>query len=258
MDQRPPVIAFDDVPGSAQPVVFSHGVFMNRTMFTPQLQAFAGAHRCLAWDARCHGETQWAGEFTLWDSARDLIALLERRDVDRAVLVGMSQGGLVSIMATLLAPERVAGLVMLDSQAGPFSAAGAERFFALADTWRHGGPTEADLDYLADLILGEGVDDLPWRRAWREMAPRAPGDAVAALINRDDLRPRLGEVACPVLVIHGGADRATPLERAQQVAESVPDSRGLVLIPGAPHAANLSHPLEVNAAIARFLTEIRG
>jgi 3-oxoadipate enol-lactonase len=48
-----------------------------------------------------HGGTQWNGAFTYWDSGRDLVALMVALDVERAIHVGMSQGGILRIRAAL-------------------------------------------------------------------------------------------------------------------------------------------------------------
>lgn len=248
-----PVIAFEDTGGNGIPIIFSHGIFMNRRMFDPQWRELRPEFRCVRWDARSHGETIWKGSFTLWDSARDLLDLMDRLDIPRAVLCGMSQGGLVSVRAALLAPERVAGIVMLDSQVGSVRPDSGARFLRIAEQWAAHGPDEDSLTYLADLILGPGADVEYWKTVWRGIPWDHPLDAVRALVNREDLTERLCEITCPVRVIHGERDAATSLESARAVADGVPDSRGLFVVPGAPHAANLTHPAEVNSLLREFM-----
>ena len=112
-------IRFEDSGGDGPAVILSHGFLMDREMFAPQVDALASAFRVITWDERGFGETQFDGRpFTYWDSARDCLALLDHLQIDRAVLGGMSQGGFLSMRAALLAPERVAALVLIDSQAG--------------------------------------------------------------------------------------------------------------------------------------------
>ena len=67
-------IAFDD-EGAGPAVVFSHGFFMDRSMFAPQVEALSGDYRCISVDARGFGETESDGRpFTYWDLADDLIS----------------------------------------------------------------------------------------------------------------------------------------------------------------------------------------
>jgi 3-oxoadipate enol-lactonase len=248
-----PRLAYDDTGGGGPAVLLSHGLFMNRSMFAPQVAHLRGRYRCVAWDERSHGDTGWTGDYSLWDSARDQLALMDHLGIERAVLVGMSQGGLLSTRTALLAPERVAGLVMLASQAGTINAASGAAFTAMAETWAADGRDQATLEAIAGKILGPGVDVQPWYDAWRAMPATHVRDAVRALTTREDLTARLGEIGCPCLVVHGTADASTGLDRATAVADGVADCRGLVVVEGGPHAANLSHPDQVAAALDAFL-----
>jgi 3-oxoadipate enol-lactonase len=252
-----PVLTYEDSGGAGVPIIFSHGLFMDRTMFGPQVERFSAERRCIVWDERAHGETESHGEFTYWDSARDLLALMDALEIDQAVHFGMSQGGLLGMRAALLAPERFTAIVMHSSQAGGLAPdEGTDGFKAIIAEWVEQGATEDKLQFLVDLILGPGVDPTYWRTYWAQLTPEQITDAVSALYSIDDVHDRLPDVAMPVLVIHGKADVSTPWERAERVAREVPDSRGWVLIEGAPHANNLSHPEIVNEATARFLNDV--
>src|SRR3954454_18251750 len=109
-------IYFEDSGGSGPPVIFSHGFLMDHEMFAPQVDALAGEFRCITWDERGFGETEAGAPFTYWDSAEDLLGLLDHLGVQSAVVGGMSQGGFVALRAALLAPERVRALVLIDTQ----------------------------------------------------------------------------------------------------------------------------------------------
>src|SRR5258708_9418606 len=89
----PQTLHFEDTGGSGPAVLFCHSFSMNGAMFLPHLTAFAGRYRCITWDPPCHGQTPASGPFTLWESARDVIAPLNPLKIDRAILVGPSQDG---------------------------------------------------------------------------------------------------------------------------------------------------------------------
>ena len=112
-------IYFQDTGGDGLPIVLAHGFLMDRSMFEPQIEAFAGEHRLVTWDQRGFGQTEFDSQpFTYWDSADDCLALLDHLQLDRAVIGGMSQGGFVALRAALKAPERVRALILLGTQAG--------------------------------------------------------------------------------------------------------------------------------------------
>jgi pimeloyl-ACP methyl ester carboxylesterase len=251
-----PVVAYEDTGGSGVPIIFSHGLFMDHTMFAPQIEHFRAAWRCITWDERAHGGTVARGAFTYWDSADDLLALMNSLDISRAIHVGMSQGGLLGMRAALLEPARFVGIVQLATQAGKLAEDGAEAFKAIIAEWQKEGATEAKLKFLTNLILGPGIDPSYWRRYWATFTPSQLEDAVSALYALDELYDRLHEVVVPTLTIHGLADVSTPYQRAERVAREVPDSRGITLIEGGPHAVNISHPDQVNSALSTFLAEL--
>lgn len=254
-----PVIAYDDTAGDGPVMILSHGLFMDRTMFGPQVDHFRSRFRCITWDERGHGETAWAGgNFTYWDSARDLLALMDALGIDRAVHVGMSQGGLLGMRAALLAPERFHGTVMLSSQAGELAEDSADAFKAIIGEWIEEGASEDKLTFLADLILGPGVDPTYWRGVWSRFTPQQLSDATSALYSLEAIYDRLPDVTVPLAVIHGLADVSTPWQRARRVALEVADCRGLTLVPGGPHAVNLVRPEVVNAALDTFVDGLLG
>ncbi len=111
---------FEDGGGDKPVVVLSHGNLMNRWMWAPQIEALRAEFRCLVWDERLHGHTEDdRGLYTYWDSAADLLGLMDHLDIDRAALVGHSQGGFLALRAALLAPERVTALVLIDTAGWP-------------------------------------------------------------------------------------------------------------------------------------------
>lgn len=249
-------VALEDSGGAGTTIVFSHGYMMNRTMFEPQFAALASRWRCIAWDARGHGETVWEGPFNYWDSARDMLALCDTLGLKKIVHVGMSQGGLVGMRAALLAPERFHGIVQLSTQAGVVPPGNDDNFPRQIGDWIENGPDQGKLDFLGDFILGPGVDHSYWHKAWNAMTMAQMRDATGALMTIDELWDRLPEVTMPVATIHGLADVATSHELGLRTPMGVPDPRGVTLVPNGPHAVNLSDPKRVNQAIIDFLEEL--
>lgn len=252
-------IRYEDSGGDGPVVLFSHGFLMDHTMFDPQVDALSGEYRCIRWDERGFGETPAPGPFSFWDSADDAMALLDHLGVEKAVLVGMSQGGFLSLRATLANPDRVRGLVMIDSMAGVDGPEVLEGYRGMLGAMGSGDPAVIDevLQGVAGLILGEPDLTAEWVPKWKEFVAETdislPG---GALLDRDDVTDRLGEIACPVLIVHGTDDQAITIDQARITEAGVQDCRGFVEVPGAAHAPNLSHPGVVNPPLAEFLASI--
>lgn len=248
-------VYYEDSGASGPVVVFSHGLLMDQAMFEPQVTALRARYRCIVWDERGHGRT--AGEsiapFSYYDSADDLVALLDHLGIESAVLAGMSQGGYLSLRAALRHPDRVRGLILIDTQARTEDAEKTAGYRQLIEAWAQQGLSQPVADTIAQIILGPGwAGAAQWQNKWRQWQGHNVMASFQALVSRDDISSRLGEIGVPALVVHGDADVAISLDRAQDMAERLPHSQ-LVVVPDAGHAANLTHPEPVNAAIDRFL-----
>jgi 3-oxoadipate enol-lactonase len=251
-------ISYTDTGGDGPAVVLSHGILMDQSMFASQVKALAPEFRVITWDQRGHGwdpsghgGTPARGPFSYWDSARDLLGLLDHAGVQRAVLGGMSQGGFVSLRAGLLAPDRVAGLILIDTQAGVEDPAIAQGYEQLHEVWREQGPGPVQ-DVVASIILGPGQWE-DWYAKWAATGMEEFTAAFRCLMDRDDITGRLGEIGCPALIVHGSADAAIPLAKAEQLRDGLGGPTRLAVIDGGTHASNISHPAEVSAEMLAFL-----
>jgi 3-oxoadipate enol-lactonase len=251
-------IAYSDSGGDGPAVVLSHGYLMDSSMFDPQVAALSPEYRVITWDERGFGATAATAPFTYWDSASDVLGLLDHLGIDQAVLGGMSQGGFLSLRAALLAPERVRALILIDTQAGQEDPAVAPAYEQLEQIWEEQGP-EPVRDVVAAIILGPAdgpVDYAPWFARWDAVDRERSQFAFRCLMDRDDITGRLGEISCPALILHGTADAAIPMERAEAVQASLGGGATLVPVEGGTHASNLSHPEPVNAAMLDFLRSL--
>lgn len=251
-------ICYFDSGGDRPAVVLSHGYLMDSSMFDPQVAALAPEYRVVTWDERGFGGTRPDGAFSYWDSAKDLLGLLDHLGIEQAVLGGMSQGGFVSLRAALLAPDRVRGLVLIDSQAGLEDPAVVPAYEQLEDTWMQHGPGPVQ-DIVASIILGppDGpVSYQPWFAKWAAADREELRLAFRCLLDRDDITDRLGEISCPALILHGTADAAIPMAKAEAVQAGLAGPATLVQVDGGSHAANLSNPDQVNVAMLEFLQSL--
>jgi pimeloyl-ACP methyl ester carboxylesterase len=177
--------------------------------------------------------------------------------IDQAVLGGMSQGGFLSLRAALLAPERVRALVLIDTQSGPEDPAMLPQYRQMAETWLQVGPVDELASAIANLIIGgDPAVSEQWVAKWRQLPRENMRPTSDCLFDRDDITDRVGEIACPAIVFHGTADQSIEIEKAEQLCAALPGCTGLVRVEGAPHAANLTHPDQVNGALIDFLRSL--
>ncbi|HEY5110594.1 MAG TPA: alpha/beta hydrolase [Acidimicrobiales bacterium] len=247
-------IAYDDTGGDGPVVVLSHGFLMDRTMFDDQVAVLRDAYRVITWDERGFGDTIYDDRpFTYWDSARDCLGLMDHLGIDQAVIGGMSQGGFLALRAALLAPERVRGLILLDTQAGPEDAEVIPLYQGMIDAWMTDGPSDELAAASASLIIGDPGLSATWTAIWKSRPLESLRNPGQALLEREGIAHRLGEITAPALVVHGTADVSISMDKAEALAAGLVGSTGVVAVEGGTHSANMTHPGPVNEAVLAFL-----
>jgi pimeloyl-ACP methyl ester carboxylesterase len=244
----------NDKDGSGPAIVFSHGGFLDHSIWEPVVERLAPAHRCITWDARGHGMSEANAPFNYWDLAADVMAILDAVGVESAVLVGMSQGGWLTQRAALSHPDRVRGVVLSATSLHLLSAEEQAGYSQLAEAWLAMGPVGEIGDAVLNIqFLPTDYDGSRFLGRWRSRPPADWAQAWAAVLGRDDIADRFGDIKCPALFIQGTGDGIFPVALAEEMSRLVPDSRGVVAIEGAPHCISLTFPAEMSSAIADFV-----
>ena len=254
VDVRGQRIHYEDTGGAGPAVVFSHGLLMDASMWDAQVEELRDRYRCITWDERGHGQADPALEvFTYDDSAEDLLGLLRSLGVERATLVGMSQGGYLTQRAAVREPGIAQALVFVSSQATQEDPARVAVYDALIDAWESGGLTDELAETIAGILIGPGhADNATWIAKWKRMDTSSLRTIYSALLTRQDFTPRLPELDVPALVIWGEQDPAISRDHARALADGLPQGR-LEVVAGAGHGVNVTHAQAVNALLVRFL-----
>ena len=249
------------VEGQGPPVLLAHSFLCSTLMWQGQIDALKDRYRLIAVDARGHGEAgPIAGPFTMWDAAQDHLAVLDDLGVQRAAWAGLSQGGMAALRVALSAPERVAGLMLLDTDAGPESAFVKAKYTGMKAVARAFGirpllPAVGPIMFGPTARRSQPALVRTWKARFAKQDVPSMLLGIDAIRFRDDLRGRLGEIACPALVLVGAEDKALPPPRSQALAEGLADARHVVL-PGAGHLSAVEAPDAVTAAMSSLLGEL--
>jgi pimeloyl-ACP methyl ester carboxylesterase len=235
-------------------LVLIHAFPVDAAMWEEQAAALAGEADVAAPSLPGFGGTPPVGDVMTMDAAADHVAAeMDRAGIDRAVVCGLSVGGYVAFSMWRRHRDRIAGLALADTQAGPDDEAGRERRRLVAEKARGRG-SEAIADEPPPL-LSEHAEPALWERV-KEMIRRQPGDSIAAaslgLGERADARPLLPEIDVPTTVIVGSADTLTPPAMSEAMAAAIPGAE-LVVLDGAGHLSNLEDPDGFTAALRAVL-----
>lgn len=253
--------------GAGEPIVFLHAGVADHRMWQGQLEALPAGWRGVAYDRRGFGRTR--SEPEPYTMVGDLIAVLDALHIERAVLVGCSQGGRIAIDAALAHPRRVRALVLV---AAAISGAPAVTDFPPDIAARLDALEAAEAR--ADLDAVNALEAQLWLDGPAQAAGRVGGAArdLFLAMNGNALRlaatageatapppawPRLHEIAAPTLVLWGPLDFPHIVAAMRHLAATVPGAAGRQ-IEGTAHLPNLERPAEFDALLLDFLARHAG
>jgi pimeloyl-ACP methyl ester carboxylesterase len=247
-----------EVQGSGPPIVLGHSFLCSGEMWGPQLEPLAERHQVLNLDLRGHGKSgQATTAFGMYDLVEDVLAVLDREGVRRAVWVGLSIGGMVALRAALVAKDRVSGLILLDTHAGRETAFGKLRSFSMGFAVRAFGPRPLMPEIIRLFFSPDArrtkrslIDEWKERCASVHIPSMLP--VMRALRKRDSLLDRLGEIKVPALVIVGEHDILLPPSYSKEIAAGLTDA-SLVVVEKSGHLSSLEQPELVTSAMVSFL-----
>jgi 3-oxoadipate enol-lactonase len=237
-------------------VVLSNSLGSTHRMWDAQLIDLQQRFRVIRYDTRGHGDSPVPqGPYTIDDLADDLVALLDRLDVRRAHIVGLSLGGMTAMRVAARNPERVDRLVLLctGAQLLPASAWTQRAAIVRSDGTVAVAPAVVERWFTVDYL--DAHPDI--RASSEEMIASTPAEGYAACceaIASLDLRDDLALIRAPTLAIAGADDPATPPAALQQITTGVRDGR-LLVVPHAAHLASAQQPGLITSAIIEHLEQ---
>lgn len=250
-------IFFED-SGAGPPVILGHSFLCSGKMWREQVPALAGKFRVINPDLRGHGRSGEVDRpYSLYDAVSDMLAVLDRLGIERAMWCGLSIGGMVALRAALSCPERVSGLILLDADAGAETTLRRLKYLAMGAGARAVG-IRPFLSSIARLMFGATtrrhnptlVNE--WRGEFARVRVPSALRCLEALMRRDSLLARLGQIRVPTLVLVGAEDQSLPPPLSRRIHDRLGDSTFSV-IPAAGHLSALEQPTRVTDAILRFL-----
>jgi pimeloyl-ACP methyl ester carboxylesterase len=247
--------------GQGMPLVLLHGFPFNGSLWQHQMRSLSDACRVIVPDLRGFGRSEAAeGTYEMTLLAQDVLQLLDALAIQKAVIIGHSMGGYVTLALWRLAAERFSALGLV-----------ASHVWADSDAQRQGR------EQLIAQVMERGADAVVEALLPRLFAPKLPKDApivrqarammlaarsisltsaLRGMMNRPDSSDLLPQIAVPTLILCGDSDPILPLERAEEMARLLPNAT-LITVQDAAHMPMLEQPQATAAAIRHFLAAVR-
>jgi pimeloyl-ACP methyl ester carboxylesterase len=251
-----------DAKAGGRAIVLLPSLLCDGSMWRGQRAPLARLGRVLTFDPPGHGKSDVPPPFTLDEHTRALIDAFDALDVTRAVVVGLSWGGMTAMRLALYRPERLAAMVLLDTSADGTRLRERIEYRALcALALRIGLPPSLVRARVVPLMFAdwtqkrqpELVDEFV-RTMSGFPVPGLVRAAHAVSIERGSIVPQLQNVATPTLVGYGEDDVAIPATHARRIASRIGGAE-LVTFPRTGHLSALEDPDGVNAAVVPFVAE---
>jgi len=225
--------------GEGKPVILLHGGLANMNYWGNQVPALAAHYRVVLVDSRGHGRsTRSAARYTYELMASDVVGLMDRLKLDKAAVVGWSDGAITGLELAIHHPDRVAGLFAFAANYNP---AGVREdigrnatFNAFIERCRHEYPTLSSTPEQYEAFLAAIT------KMW-DTEPNLPPDL-------------LRHIAVPVVIVDGDHDEAIKRSQTEEMAQLIPGA-GLLIQPNVSHFSMLQDPGQFNEAVLRFLGE---
>ncbi len=188
------------------------------------------------------------------DYAKFAIEQLDARGIEKATFAGLSMGGYICFAALRLFPERVSGLILIDTRETADTEEARKGRYDMIDQAQREGTAPIVESMLPKMLTAAAPEDM--REYVREVMQSASREfviaALRAIATRPDSSPLLPGIKVPTLIAVGEEDPITPPKDAERMAAAIPYAR-LVKVAGAAHLPNVEQADEINAAIESVL-----
>ena len=243
--------------GEGTPILWIHGFPFASGIYENQLGIRNVRH--VMPDLPGFGQSRPQGnELSMDTYAKLMIDLLDRRGIDRAVFAGLSMGGYICFAMARLAPERMRGLILIDTRETADTEDARKTRYESIEKVKEAG-IKPIVDSMLPKMLTPGAPR-EMRERVREIMSSATAEgviaALRAMAERPDSTPTLRKMRVPTLIVVGEEDPITPPADAERMASIISGAR-LVRIAGAAHASNFEKAAEVNRAVGAFVADQR-
>lgn len=250
-------------PANRPAVLLIQGLGCDANGWSLQRPALTRGYRCVALDNRGVGRSGAPpGPYSIEQMARDARDVLDAESIERAHVIGLSMGGVVSQLFAIKYPERVRTLQLV-ATAGRHHGwriellarwqylavrYGMAKVALAVAPWFVGARARERLGASLSLVV----------RALLPRSPRAFASQIEAILEvPDELRRYHGAIGAPTQILVGALDSLTPLQDSQELAGRVPHSQ-LCVIPDVGHALIAEAPIQFNRAMLGFLAQHAG
>lgn len=230
--------------GQGIPAVFLHGFPFDHSIWEPLVPLLRDTARMILPDLRGFGRSPVTdGPYAMRLQAEDVLRLLDRLKIEKAVLVGHSMGGYVSLAFAQAYPGRLSGLGLVATQAAADAPERRQSRYKTAESVAHKGARVVASGMVNTLTHKQELIE-PITKLILNAQPAGIVGALKGMADRHDLTGELSKISVPAVVMIGASDQLLSRENVDTMAQMLPKS-WLVEIAGAGHMLMMEEPQAV-------------
>lgn len=255
---------YEEQGNGTETIVFSHGLLLNHSMFSAQIDALKNRYRIIAYDHRGQGKSKFAPTGydmnTLYEDVADLI---EKLSPNKPVhFVGLSMGGFVGMRLAARKPNLLRSLALLNTSASAEPAPARRKYGLLTLLVKIFGVKSVH-NKVIEIMFGKTFLQDPSRQAIRShweaqllALPKKIIQPVEGVFRRPAIKAELPYITCPVLIIAGAEDVATPAKLSKKIQQAIPHAH-LIVLDQVGHSSTIEAPETVSQCLIDFLEKIK-
>ncbi len=240
------------------PVIFIHGFPFNKVTWEDQLDLLKDDYRVLAYDVRGHGDSNPGVEqFSIQQFVSDLFLFMDALYIKKAFVCGLSMGGYIALKAIQQDPDRIAGLILCDTQCAADTEEGKKKRSETIQAVQANGLKQYTEDSVEKLFSKTSLAEK------KDIVSRIEGailhtpvetitKTLLALAERAETCSSLHLIKIPVLIMVGEEDQITTPEAARKLHALIAHSE-LHVLEKAGHVSNLEATEKFNMHLQTFL-----
>jgi 3-oxoadipate enol-lactonase len=254
-------LSYDDVGEGRIPIIFLHGFPFDKSMWKEQCEFLKTTYRLIACDIRGFGKsTDENTPLNMSLFADDLVQFMDKLEIDKAIICGLSMGGFITLNAAKRYPERFEALILCDTQCiADTPEVKEKRIEAIAEIEKN-GVTNFNEGFLKSVFHEDSLQNKKelvesLRSVVFANSQHIITQGLLALASRTETCSILNKIRIPTLIICGREDKVTPLKQSEFLKEHIEYSI-IQVIDKAGHVSNLEQPREFNEYVNEFLMNL--
>ncbi len=254
-------ISYNDIGEGIIPIIFLHGYPFDKSMWKGQLDGLKSLNRLIACDIRGFGKsTDEKTPLSIDLFCEDLVLFMDKLNIKKAILCGLSMGGYISLNAVKRYPERFEALILCDTQCIADTAEVKEKRYKAIEQINLDGVDVFNEKFIKSVFHPDSltnkmeiVENL--RSIVLANSKVIITAGLTALAERSETCSSLDAIRIPTLIICGRADEVTPLAQSEFIHKHIKGS-SLKIIENAGHVSNLEQPNEFNKYLLDFVSSL--